>query len=213
MIADLNDQGANAQTKPEIVAVRAWRERRDEAAANWLVEEYRALLRNIAARRLPEAWMIDEVVQEVFSRAFAALDRYDTARPLPVWLASITVNACRDKLTAWHRRNLVFVGGTFVEEHPGSEVCAGEALAAEETRSGLEAVIGGLRASDREIFTLYHLDGLSAQEVAERTGLSEGNVRVRALRARTVLRERATAWLNEHPTAAHHFIPIAPCQE
>jgi len=44
-----------------------------------------------------------DITQEAFVAAFAALARYDGARPFRVWIARITLNKCRD----WGRRRAV----------------------------------------------------------------------------------------------------------
>ena len=44
-----------------------------------------------------------DITQEVFIAAFAALARYDGARPFRAWIARITLNKCRD----WGRRRAV----------------------------------------------------------------------------------------------------------
>ncbi|MGH8016381.1 MAG: RNA polymerase sigma factor, partial [Candidatus Zixiibacteriota bacterium] len=50
--------------------------------------------------------------------------------------------------------------------------------------------INGLPAPYNVIVTLYHLDDLSYQEIAEITGMPDGTVKSYLFRARKLLRER-----------------------
>jgi RNA polymerase sigma factor (sigma-70 family) len=55
-----------------------------------------------AARPLAE-----EIAQDAFARAFAALDRFDETRPLGPWLRKIALNRAIDELR--HERRLALV--------------------------------------------------------------------------------------------------------
>ena len=48
----------------------------------------------------------DDVAQDAILRAFAALDRFDTQRPLGPWLRRIVLNVARDELRRLRRANL-----------------------------------------------------------------------------------------------------------
>jgi len=53
----------------------------------------------------------------------------------------------------------------------------------------LDEAINQLSETYRAVFLLRDVEGLSTKEVAEILGISEGNVKVRLLRARLKLRE------------------------
>ena len=66
----------------------------------------------------------------------------------------------------------------------------------------IEIAVGRLPTSMREAFVLRYIDGMDYPEVAEITGVSEGTARVRAFRARALLREELgtvvdTVWLEK----------------
>lgn len=171
-------------------AIAAWRGCRDDDAAAWLVREYRGIVASIAAR-LPHWWLAEDAVEETFTRAFAALDSYDEARPSDAWLARIAINACNDALRNWRRRGRVFVdtdeAPPCVDAAPGADAL----LLAAEREGAAREMIAGLDPASREAFELHALDGLTAEETAARTGLSPTAVRLRIHRARQHFRERA----------------------
>jgi RNA polymerase sigma-70 factor (ECF subfamily) len=77
-----------------------------------------------------------------------------------------------------------------VQEEP-----TGSGLESAEARVALSEIadwLGELPPEQRAALTLTALEGLSATEVAEILGISEGAVEQRLVRARTTLRERRT---------------------
>ena len=56
-------------------------------------------------------------------------------------------------------------------------------------RERLQAALAELSPKERLVITLLELEERSVQEIASLTGWSEGNVKVRAFRARAALRK------------------------
>jgi hypothetical protein len=69
-----------------------------------------------------------------------------------------------------------------------------------ELRMVLTAAIESLPEDYRTVVVLRDVEGLSMHEIAETTGLSVASVKVRAHRARLVLRKRLGAYLSGPPT-------------
>jgi RNA polymerase sigma-70 factor (ECF subfamily) len=158
-----------------------------------LVRRARAGSREAAAelfaRHWPAAWraalavtgrraMADDVAQDAFERAFAALSRFDERRPFAPWLHRIVVNRALDLVRA--ERRLVGldaaagVGVPFDAPEPGDT----EALRA----------LAGLSAERRVVVTLRHLLGYAPPEIAEILGVPVGTVHSRLGRALAELR-------------------------
>jgi RNA polymerase sigma-70 factor (ECF subfamily) len=83
-------------TDPElIVRARAG----NEAAWETLVRAHQQAVFRLAYLLLGNAHDAEDVTQEVFIRAFRALDRFDQDRPLRPWLLQITANQARNHRT------------------------------------------------------------------------------------------------------------------
>lgn len=140
-------------------------------------------------RHWPGAWraarvvtgsraMADDVAQDAFERAFAALGRFDERRPFAAWLHRIVVNRSLDLM----RRERRLVG-----------LDAPERLAAEwrdlagEDRELLEAV-DGLGPQRRVVIVLRYGLGYAPAEIAEMLGVPVGTVHSRLARALDELR-------------------------
>src|SRR5690606_42029329 len=67
----------------------------------------------------------------------------------------------------------------------------------------LEPLLAELPDTRREVFVLRDVQGLDVPEVAQRLGITPGNARVRANRARAQLREHLAAlgWLDTEASA------------
>lgn len=121
---------------------------------------------------------VDDLVQEVFLTAMRRLESLREPAAFPGWLAAIARSHATDHL----RRN-----GAALVELPQN-------LAARETdgaraRAALDAV-RSLPDAYRETLVLRLVEGLTGPEIAARTGLTEGSVRVNLHRGMKLLRAR-----------------------
>lgn len=73
-----------------------------------------------------------------------------------------------------------------------------------ELRRILEEAIQQLPESYRAVFTLRDVEGLSTKEVADILGISEGNVKIRLLRARLKLREILSRYFGDERRQVKH---------
>lgn len=130
-----------------------------------------------------------DVTQECFIAAFAALARYDPARPMRAWLLQIARNMCRD----WGRRRAVRRMLTLAR--PLDEALeVGDPAGDPETALGsvrevarIRGAIAALPAHLREPLLLCGLEGMSQSEAAAMLGTSRKAVETRIHRARQKL--------------------------
>ncbi len=112
-----------------------------------------------------------DVTQEVFVSAWRAQHRYDAARgTLAGWLIAIAKYRCVDH---WRKRR-----EQPVADHPQADGPAGpdefEQLA---DRLVLDDALSLLPERQRTVVELAHLDGLTHEQIADRTGLPIGTVK------------------------------------
>jgi RNA polymerase sigma-70 factor (ECF subfamily) len=121
--------------------------------------------------------LADDVAQDAFERAFAALARFDERRPFGPWLHRIVVNRSLDLL----RRERRLVGGDFEFE-------AGEWSDPRLADQELLAAVGRLSLQRRVVVVLRYGLGYSPTMIAELLGLPVGTVHSRLARALEDLR-------------------------
>ncbi len=170
-----------------------------------LVRRHQSAVARIVGRRVPSEHA-DEIVQDVFVRAYFSLAQFSGEVPFERWLAGIAVRACYDfwrnkaredvpvsALTDDHQRWMDQVLSARSEREFHDQARRREAVAV------LEWALNQLSPPNRAVLTLVHLDGRSVKEAAELLGWSVVTVKVRAHRARRALR----ALLSEHMREQH----------
>lgn len=177
----------------------------DEAAFEELVRRHHPRLSRIAGRFFRRPEVVEEVLQEVFVKAYAAIDGYRGEMPLEHWLSRITVNACHDQLRRQKARPESLVSQLPNEDgfperlEPRAEPGFWER---EEARLLAEQLLSLLAPAERLVLTLLVLEELPVAEVARLTGWSRTNVKVRAFRARSRLRKLARLGPERRPAHA-----------
>jgi RNA polymerase sigma-70 factor (ECF subfamily) len=148
----------------------------DREAFGVLYERYGRTIHGVLLARVPFD-AVDDLVQDVF---LVALERLHTLRNVSAfggWLAAIA----RHRSVDYHRRAPAEVGAP--EQPVPDHHAAAEALA-------VLAVIRTLPEAYRETLTLRLVEGMTGPEIAERTGLTPGSVRVNLHRGMKQLREK-----------------------
>ncbi|MBF0553383.1 MAG: RNA polymerase sigma factor [Nitrospirae bacterium] len=154
----------------------------DEEAFNELVRRYKRKVFKITARFTRDQFELDDICQEVFIKAFKMLGKYRADAPFEHWLSKITINCCYDALRKQKSR------ADDVPLEDVSEFTAAPSYNKEKSYRELYCALDRLPPKDKMIIVLLELEEKSVREVAELTGWSETNVKVRAFRARWKLR-------------------------
>lgn len=131
----------------------------------------------------------EDLVQEVYLRAFRGLPAYRGEAAPSTWLWRIAMNVVRD---AWARRRR--------EREAAAEAVEVEALAgapdldpalrAEEREldAAVAAALGDLEEEERAVIVLREAEGMDVSEAAAVLGVAEGTVKSRLHRAKAALR-------------------------
>jgi RNA polymerase sigma-70 factor (ECF subfamily) len=151
----------------------------DRGAFGELYRRYARMVHGILLARVPGA-EVDDLVQEVF---VAAMRQVHTLRDVTCfggWLATVTRNRAND----YHRRSVELVELTEDvqvgdrRDNPGDDGTA------------ILAAIRSLPEAYCETLILRLVEGMTGPEIAERTGLTPGSVRVNLHRGMHMLREK-----------------------
>jgi RNA polymerase sigma-70 factor (ECF subfamily) len=140
--------------------------------------------------------MVEDISQEVFAKAFFSLATFTRGRSFEAWIAKIAVNACYDHLRAQRRRFEQQMPHETQDEAEWFEIQMLEQArdrheSAERQRDAseiAERLLAKLEPEDRLVVVLIDRDGFSVKEVSDMTGWGQSKVKVRAFRARRVLR-------------------------
>lgn len=160
-----------------------------EAAYGELMRRHREAVYRLVRGLTGDAEASLDLTQQSFVAAFAALARYDRARPFRHWIARIAINASRD----WARRRAVRRMFSFAlpldaaaevaDESPTPELILRDREELERTMAAIATLPGNLK----QTLVLRTIEGLSQAETAAVLGISEKAVETRLYRARTKL--------------------------
>jgi RNA polymerase sigma-70 factor (ECF subfamily) len=147
----------------------------DRDAFGRLYDRFAPMVHGLLLARVPRA-EVDDLVQEVFLQAMGRLASLRQLESFGPWLAAIARNRARDHF----RRRADTVD--LPEEVVGTHHPEGQAME-------ILAAIRGLPEAYRETLVLRLVEGMTGPEIAERTGLTHGSVRVNLHRGMQMLRE------------------------
>jgi RNA polymerase sigma-70 factor (ECF subfamily) len=152
------------------------------------------------ARRESE---VEDIVQEVFVKAFRKLSSYRGDAPFEHWLMRLAVRTCYDFLRGHQRNrevNLADVSDDASQWLERYAVSPDEALPNDPGAIELvHRLLATLPAPARLVITLLEIEERSVKEIAALTGWSESLVKVRAFRARRQMRKRLEKWTKGRP--------------
>ena len=141
--------------------------------------------------------MAEELAHNTFVRAYRNLGNFRGESSFGTWLVQIAINLARDHVRERQRNRTVSLEALLERD--------ADAPIFTETRSHydpltdvserdmierFEIALGELPQDYREVFVLHHIQGISYEDIAVFTGDSIGSLKVRAHRARKLLKER-----------------------
>jgi len=167
----------------------------DKIAFQAFVEEYQRLVSHIVFRMISNREDREDTCQEVFLKIYQNLSSFRSESKLSTWIAKIAYNTCLNYL---EKRKLLLLDdlsigeqslASFSENNPRPDELTDE----RELTFLLKTEIEKMPVHFRTILTLYHLEGMSYNQIGKITGLPDGTVKSYLFRARRLLKERLLA--------------------
>lgn len=158
-----------------------------------LIQTYQSRIFGMARKYARRESEVEDIVQEVFIKAFQKLHTFRAEAPFEHWLMKITVRTCYDFLRV-HQRNrethfseigkeeFAFLDHYVSDPSPNQD----DANAA---KALIQRVFERLSPAARMVIQLQEIEGKSVKEISELTGWSISLVKVRAFRARKEMRK------------------------
>jgi len=168
----------------------------EEAAYRTLVATHHGVMRRLARAIVGDA-LAEEVVQETWIKAIAALPSFEGRSSLRTWLLRIARNEAIDRLRKESRapESESLEGEMLVDRfasdghwRPPPSIWSDETpealLAARELAAVIDAALAAMPATQRSVLTLRDMDGLEFEEICNILDVSASSVRVLLHRAR-----------------------------
>jgi len=167
--------------------------RGDAASFEPLIQKYSPRVFATARRYARRESEVEDIVQEVWLKAFQKLNGFRGEAPFEHWLMRLAVRTCYDFLRS-HQRNrettfseLTEQETDWLERFVSQPESAGED--ADAARLLIERLLDQLSPAARLVITLLEIEDRSVKEISQLTGWSVPLVKVRAFRARAEMRK------------------------
>jgi RNA polymerase sigma-70 factor (ECF subfamily) len=163
-----------------------------------LVDRYQRGILSLTYRMVGSRADAEEMAQQSFVDAFAALRDYNPEYRFSSWLYRIAINNCKDYLKSKKRTEQALpaevaqADGAFSGVLPDPETLT----SAHEAEARLHEALGRLPVKYRTVLVLKDIEELSYEEIRTVLRLPMTTLKIRAVRARKMLRtelERAEA--------------------
>lgn len=169
------------------------------AAFAELASRHRRYVNNLCHRFFRDPEVVRDLAQESFTKAFSGLSSYRAEMPFIGWLRAIAINVCYDELRRRQRRPEELIGSftaadcTWIElvNNATPEQIVAAAEERNEAHNLAHRLLAMLKPEDRMVLVLKDSEDLSVAEIAAHLGWSEAKVKIRAFRARHMLRKQA----------------------
>lgn len=156
----------------------------DDHAFAELARRHKRRIFGMAARFFDNSADREDLVQEVFLKAWRSLRSYRARAPFEHWLSRIAIRCCYDAL----RRSARQPPAAPLEAATATPFPSGDADPLGRACDLIAYGMARLSPPERLVLTLLELEGHTVREVSHATGWSEANVKVRAFRARAALK-------------------------
>ena len=169
--------------------------RGDRQAFGELVARYQRLVASVAWRYGIGQMEIEDVVSEVFVKAYQNLHRFRPEHAFSTWLYRLAVNHVID-----HTRRLRKEQGraempqALADPAPGAD----DGVESGERASLVRSALQRLKPHYRDVLFLVYVEGLKVDEVSGVLSLPQGTVKTRLMRGREALRRMLVSRHPEH---------------
>jgi len=165
-------------------AAASWDHESDELAFDEVIREHRDVIESVVFRLM--AWPtdrahVDDLVQEIFLKAWMNRKRFRGDCQLRTWLTRIAINEVRN-----HARRQVLWRQTFgrlTQRFTDSE----KRVSSDETQERVQKAIRRLKPKERELIVLRYIEEQTPAEIATLLGLKRNTLDARLSRARRKL--------------------------
>lgn len=176
----------------------------DLQAFRQFIEKYQPLVTHMVFRMILNEADREEVCQDVFLKVYQNLSKFQFQSKLSTWIARITHNTCINYLKK--KKALLYddlpLGGdesnspasleleSKLDSINGKEEASDERIISREISDMLYRELNRLPVHYRTAITLYHLDNLSYEEIADIMGAPIGTIKSYLFRARKLLKDK-----------------------
>ncbi len=153
-----------------------------------LVNEYQNLIFSICLKLTRDYFVAEDLTQDTFLTAYQHLEEFD-GKAEKAWLCRIASNKCIDYQKAAARRMIATPEEDMKELAPSIDNEPLQNVLNKEVMDELENCLELLSLPYREVAKQYFIDGKTAKEISEYTGIGIKTIQTRIYRAKEQLKK------------------------
>ena len=170
----------------------------DRDAAACLYHRHIDRVHRICYRIVLDSAQVPDCVQEVWTKVFENLGRFQCERSFAAWLNAVAAHTAIDYYRRWKRRgNYVDIDGISVELLATPEQAGERQIDDSTIRRRIQQVLEEVSVSQRTAFVLRYFENMPLPEIARVLGCREGTVRTHVRRCLLALRSRLAVRLKQ----------------
>lgn len=146
---------------------------------NRAVDRYADTVRRICFLHLKNYHDAEDIFQTVFLKYLLYDGTFEDDEHEKAWIIRVTINACKDLLKSFYRKNVISLEDTYNME----------AVRDTEESEVLEAVLS-LPPKYKNAVYLHYYEGYTASEISKIIGKKENTIYTLIARARVILKEK-----------------------
>lgn len=178
---------------PELALIRR-AQKGEEEAFREIVERYQAKVFSIIHGIVRNRNDSEDIAQQVFTKIYLSLRKFDFRSALVTWIYKITVNECYDYLRKQKVRKLTYESDLSetdlrrIDNMEDSRRNPAEAVDRRaELREYVVKLLDKLSEEERHLLIMKEVEGYPVEELARMVSLNENTVKVKLFRARQKL--------------------------
>ena len=158
-----------------------------------LLKKYRDQIYNLVYRMVNKPQEVEDLTQEAFIKAFAALHTFNDEYAFSTWLYKIATNNCIDwlrkrKLNTFSIDKPLHAGdGEYHFEIPDSSYIPDQDIISRQQKLTIQEAIEKLPDKYRRVIIMRHVEEKSYEDIAIELSLPLGTVKAHIFRAREML--------------------------
>ena len=155
-----------------------------------LMAEHGEALARLAYTYIKDRSRVEDIIQDVFLRAFRSYSGFRGEADIKTWLYRITINRCKDELRSWSFRKLFYTDEVMDwRMDRGTEPTPELKLITKHENQQLGEAILQLPIKLREVIILFYYQDFSVEQIAKMLGITQNTVKTRLFRGRKKLAE------------------------
>ena len=156
----------------------------DKQSFAYLVDKHKHMVFTVALRIVRNREDAEEIAQDAFVKAFQSLETFKRESKFSTWLYKIAYNASISK-TRKKKVETAPIEVDVVENYTLDEIFENlDRLGENEQKGIIRKLFDALNPDESTLITLYYFQDVQTEEIAEITGLTQSNVKVKLHRIR-----------------------------